>query len=85
MANGNSNTNQITSIQIRENVKNQLDRIKTIRQSYEEVIVNLLKETEEKRRNEKELLIEGCKEMAVESLKITKDWETTDASLDWKW
>jgi hypothetical protein len=32
-----------------------------------------------------ELLIEGCKAMAEESLKITKEWESTDAELDWEW
>ena len=32
-----------------------------------------------------ELMIEECKEMAEESLKITKEWETTDATLDWEW
>ena len=38
---------------------------------------------EEQKRKRRELLIEGCKEMAEESMRITKEWETTDAALDW--
>jgi len=74
----------ITTIQIRESVKNQLDKIKqTERQTYEEVILALIKAAELQRRNQEDLLIEGCKVMAEESLKICKEWETTDATLDW--
>lgn len=73
----------ITSIQIRENVKNALDRMKINKESYEEVILNLMKTAEQCKRNQRELLIEGCKEMAEESLRITKEWETTDAELNW--
>ncbi len=37
-------------------------------------------------KNEQEqLMIEGCKVMAEESLNITKEWEATDATLDWEW
>lgn len=74
----------ITSIQIRENVKNALDRMKISKESYEEVILSLMKTAEKCKRSQKELLIEGCKEMADESLKITKEWENTDATLDWE-
>jgi len=31
------------------------------------------------------LLIGGCKEMAEENLRICKEWEATDATLDWEW
>ena len=30
-------------------------------------------------------MIEGCKEMAADSLKITKEWEATDSRLYWEW
>ena len=33
----------------------------------------------------RELLIEGCKEMAEENLKICKEWEAIDAEMDWEW
>jgi len=78
--------NQITSIQIRENVKRVLEKLKEKpNESYEDVIVNLLREKEKSRKKQISLLIEGCKEMAEESLKITREWETTDATIDWEW
>jgi predicted CopG family antitoxin len=74
----------ITTIQIREIVKNQLDKIKqSKRQTYEEVILELIKAAELQKRKQEALLIEGCKAMAEESLRICKVWETTDATLDW--
>jgi len=32
-----------------------------------------------------ELLIEGCKEMAEENIKITKEFEAIGESFDWEW
>ena len=75
----------ITSIQIHENVKNELDRLKEGRQTYEEVILNIIKLVEQQKRRQKELLIEGYKEMAQESLKITKEFEPLEKELDWEW
>lgn len=34
---------------------------------------------------QKELLIEGCNEMAEESLKITKEFEAIENLEDWEW
>ena len=68
----------ITSIQIRENVKDQLDKLKEFnKQTYEEVISNLIKIVELQKRKQEQLLIEGYKEMAEESLRIAKEWEGT--------
>ena len=75
----------ITTIQLRENVKNELDKLKANKETYEEVIVYLMKAVEKSKRQKKEFLIEGCKEMAEESLKTTKEWEATDKNLDWEW
>lgn len=33
----------------------------------------------------RELLIEGCKEMYEDDLKVCKEWEATDNILDWEW
>lgn len=77
-------TEAITTIQIRENVKSELDKMKSRNQSYEEVIINLMDAAEKSNRSQKELLIEGCKVMAEESLRVTKEWETTDEDLDWE-
>lgn len=75
----------ITTIQLNDKVKNALDNMKTNKETYEQVILNLMKTAEKCKREQKQLLIEGYKEMAEESLSITKEWETTDATLDWEW
>ncbi|MEK6892694.1 MAG: antitoxin VapB family protein [Nanoarchaeota archaeon] len=76
----------ISSIQLREDVKMQLARYKEKgNESFEDVIVKLIKQIEIQKRTQKDLLIEGYKEMAEESLRINKEWETTDATLDWEW
>lgn len=75
----------ITTIQLNENVKFQLERLKYANQTYEDVIVQLIKATEFEKRKQEELLVEGYKEMSEESLKICKDWETTDGDFDWEW
>ena len=78
-------SNKITTIQIRENVKNALDRMKSNKETYEEVIINLMKIAEKFKREQEDLLIEGCKVMAEESLKITKEFEAIENLDDWEW
>ncbi len=73
----------ITTIQIRENVKDELDRLKeTDKETYEEVILNLMKFVEKYKKEQKKLLVEGYKEMAEESLSIDKEWSVTDKGWD---
>ena len=67
----------VTSIQLNEDVKKELDRLKSNKETYEEVILNLMKIAENQKRNQEELLIEGCKEMYNDMLKIAKEWEGT--------
>ena len=74
----------VTTIQLNEEVKNALDRMKNNKETYEQVILNLMKIAEKCRRDQEQLLIEGYREMAEESLRITKEWESTDATLDWE-
>ena len=74
----------VTSIQLNEDVKNALDKMKSDKETYEQVILNLMRIAEKCRREQEQLLIEGYKEMAEESLRITKEWESTDATLDWE-
>ena len=72
----------VTTIQLREDVKRELDRLKESgKETYEEVIINLMRITEEHKRKRKKLLAEGYKEMARESLKVNKDWSVADK--DW--
>ena len=76
----------ITTIQLNENVKKELDRIKeSNNDTYEIVIQKLINFAEQSKRKQRLLLIEGCKEMAGESLKITKEFEAIDEDFDWKW
>ena len=76
----------ITTIQLNENVKNSLDKMKeTGKETYEEVIVKMMKQIEEQKRKQRALLIEGAKEMAEDSLRITKEFEAVDAEIDWEW
>ena len=67
----------VTTIQLNENVKRALDRMKSDKETYEQAILNLMKIAEKYRREQEELLIEGCKEMYDDMLKITKEWEST--------
>jgi predicted CopG family antitoxin len=67
----------VTTIQLNEDVKKALDRLKSNKQTYEEVILNLMREVENHKMHKEDLLIEGCREMAEESLKIAKEWEGT--------
>lgn len=77
----------VTTIQLNENVKKALDRMKSNKETYEELILNLMKIAEKHKREQEQLLIEGCKEMAEDSLKIAKEWEGTlmDGLRDERW
>lgn len=73
----------ITSIQIHEEMKKELDSLKeTNKESYEEVISRLIEHVEKQKRQHTRLLAEGYKEMAEESLKITKEWSSTEQGWD---
>jgi len=75
----------LTTIQLNEEVKKVLARMKSDKESYEDVIVKLIEEREKEERMRKDLLIEGCKVMAEESLRITREFEAVDAEIDWEW
>lgn len=75
----------VTTIQLNENVKKELDKLKKDKKTYEEVILELMDIAEIHKREQEELLIEGCKEMYEDMLKINKEWESADADIDWEW
>ena len=75
----------VTTIQLNEDVKKELDRLKSVKKTYEEVIVELMKIAEQCKRNQEQLLIEGCNAMAEENLKITKEFEAIENIKDWEW
>ncbi|MBU2616059.1 MAG: hypothetical protein KKC19_03070 [Nanoarchaeota archaeon] len=75
----------VTTIQINENVKKALDRMKSNKETYEEVILNLMNSFEKLKREQEGLLIEGYKEMAEEGLEINKEFEAIEGELGWNW
>ena len=75
----------ITTIQLNESVKNALDGLKTNKETYEQVILNLMRIAEKNKRGQENLLIEGCKVMAEENKKITKEFEIIEDLDNWKW
>lgn len=75
----------VTTIQLNEDVKKALDRMKSSKETYEQVILNLMKVAEKCNRENEQLLIEGCKAMAKESLKITKEFEAVENLDEWEW
>lgn len=75
----------VTTIQLNENVKKELDKLKKDKKTYEEVILELINIVKSRKREQEELLIEGCKEMAEENLKITKEFEAIENLDEWIW
>ncbi|HIJ97885.1 TPA: hypothetical protein H1009_02230 [archaeon] len=72
-----------TTIQIRETVKHELERLKgKSHETYEDVILKLIGHVEKEKRLQKELLIEGYKEMAEESRRTAKEWAAADSKWD---
>jgi hypothetical protein len=68
----------VTTIQLNESTKDSLIKLrKSNKETYEDVILNLIKLAKVQKRKQEELMIEGYKEMAEESLKITQEWEST--------
>ncbi len=75
----------VTTIQLNEDVKKILNQLKTGKETYEEVIVKMMTNLEKQKREQGELLIEGYKEMAEESLKIAKEFKAIEEDFDWEW
>ncbi len=75
----------VTTIQLNENVKRALDRLKSKKETYEEAIVKMMVQLEKQKRQQEKLMVEGCKEMAEENLKITKEFEVIEDLENWEW
>ena len=75
----------ITTIQLNDQTKNSLSQIKQQGETYEALIIRMMQLLELKRRSQEELLIEGCKKMAEEDLKITKEFEAIENLDNWEW
>ena len=75
----------VTTIQVNEDLKKVLNRLKGKKETYESVIINLVKFFEEQKRKKEEFLIEGAKATAGESLEITKKFESIEGDFCWEW
>ena len=76
----------VKTIQVNDEVVEKLDSIKNNGKSYEDAILELIELANEKKKQElnkeqEELLIEGYKVMAGESLKICKEFEAIEQSV----
>lgn len=73
----------VTTIQLSEQVKEELGKMKAnSRETYEDVIVRLVKSVGEMEKSKEDLLKEGYLETAEESLKIDKEWSAIDPKWD---
>jgi hypothetical protein len=69
----------VTTIQISEDLKNILSKYKkSSKETYEDVIKNLIKEKEKSKKEEINLLKENYRELYGVSKKIAKDYEVVD-------
>ena len=76
----------VTVIELSKAVKKQLDKLKqSNNETYEDIIIKMLDQIDEQKRQNIELMIEGAKETAEESLKITKEFEAIENLDDWEW
>jgi predicted CopG family antitoxin len=76
----------ITSIQIHKDVKQALYRMKTSpRESYEDIIVRMMKIINNNKKDHEKLMKEGCIAMADESKKLAEEWLEVSTNADWEW
>ncbi len=68
----------VTTIQLNESTKDSLSKLRSSpRETYEDVILNLIKLSEIQKRKRKELLIRECKENYEENMRLAKEAEGT--------
>lgn len=66
----------ITTIQLDESTKNSLSKLRnSSKETYEDVIINLIKISGMQKMKNEKLLIQECKEMREENLKVSKEWD----------
>lgn len=75
----------VTTIQLNEDVKRELDCMKTRKETYEDVIVNLIRRVEKNKTEQDKLLIEGCNAMTKDMVNFNKEWESVNADIGWEW
>lgn len=69
----------VTTIQLSEEIKAKLGNMKEGRnETYEDVIIRIVKKVEILEKGNKNLLKQGYEEMAAISKKVDKEWSATD-------
>ena len=72
-----------TTIQIHKEAKGELDKLKEYsRETYEDVIMKLIKMFKSQKVKQMTKMAEGYEEMAGDSKKIVKEWAVTEKELD---
>ena len=72
----------VTTIQLNEDVKKELDSMKFGKQTYEDVIVKLINEKVKQKKEFEKLIKEECEEFAEEYMKITEEFKHADAEMN---
>ena len=75
----------VTSIQLNENVKRDLDRLRNGKETYESIILGLMKMVKSYKANQERLMKEGCLVMYDDMLELNKELEGADGDIDWEW
>ena len=73
----------ITTIQLNDEIKRALSRLKqNERDTYEDVIVRMMREARRRRNKSIDLLEEGYREMARTSIETTQEWSAAESTWD---
>jgi hypothetical protein len=62
-----------------------IDGLRKGKETYEAIILGLLKTVEMYGKKQEQLMKEGYEEMAEENLKIEREFELIEDSRDWEW
>ena len=73
----------VTTIQLHEDIKFALSKMKrSANETYEEVIIRLIKMVNQEKKNKEILLRQGYKEMADLNTQINNEWSSADTGWD---
>lgn len=67
----------VTTIQVDENTKDKINNSRKDKQTYDQLILNLLESSEHAKSEREKALIEECEEMKEEYSKINNEFEST--------
>jgi predicted CopG family antitoxin len=71
----------VTTIQLSESLKEALSNLKDEKETFEQVIIKLFDEHNQKIKDKEQLLEEQCKEMYSDMVEINSEWENTETEV----